>query len=136
MMAWMLLLALAQATGGTVVTVARGAYSGIHDSKEAVIRAAPEWRALWKSHAGPEAAPVVDFSTDIVAAVFLGTRSTGGFSVEIIGARRESDVLIVEYIERRPGPDDIVTQVLTSPFHIVKVPRHAGPVRFREVSGR
>jgi hypothetical protein len=42
--------------------------------------------------------------------------------------------LIVEYAERRPPADAIVTQALTTPFHIVRLPTHDGPVRFRRVS--
>jgi hypothetical protein len=75
--------------------------------------------------------PSVDFSKEIVAAVFLGTRPTGGFSVEIVGTRVEGDALVVEYAEQRPGRADIVSQVLTSPFHIVRLPTHKGPVRFQ-----
>ena len=77
----------------------------------------------------------MDFSKHAVAAVFLGTRMTGGFSVEIVGTRRDGDTLAIEYAERRPDSDAIVAQVLTSPFHIVTVPRHQGPVRFQKRAG-
>lgn len=99
-----------------------------------VVRSPAEWDTLWKSHAGPQAVPVVDFSTNMVAAVFLGERPTGGYRVAIVGVRRENDALVLDYVERAPGAADIVTQVLTSPFHIVKLPRFSGPIRFRKVA--
>lgn len=114
-------------------TVAQGASSGVEEPRQVVVRSPAEWDTLWKSHAGPQAAPAVDFSTSMVAAVFLGERPTGGYRVEIVGVRREKDALVVEYVERAPGAADIVTQILTSPFHIVKLPQFNGPIRFRKV---
>ena len=119
---------------GAVATVAQGPASAVNNPREVVVRTLPEWEALWKSHAGPQPAPAVDFSTSLVAAVFLGTRPTAGFGVEISATRRENDALVVEYVERAPGADAIVAQMLTSPFHIVKLPRFDGPVRFRKTA--
>jgi hypothetical protein len=127
-----LIAMLALAAGPAVTTVARGPMSAITESKEVVARSSTDWTALWKEHAAPQPAPAVNFSTDMVAAVFLGSRPTGGFSVEIVGTRSEGDVLIIEYAERRPGRGDIVSQVLTAPFHIVKLPTHNGSVRFQK----
>ena len=127
-----LMAMLALAAGPALTTVARGPMSAINESKEVVVRSSTEWTALWSAHAGTQSAPAVDFSTDMVAAVFLGRRATAGFSVEILEARSEGDVLIIEYAERRPGRSDIVSQVLTSPFHIVKLPTQTGSVRFQK----
>jgi hypothetical protein len=44
-------------------------------------------------------------------------------------------MLVIEYVERRPDPGGIVAQFLTSPFHIVKLPRHTGPVQFQKRAG-
>ena len=133
MTAFVLAVMMAQVPGA-VATVARGPASAVENPREVVVRTLPEWEALWKSHAGPQPAPAVDFSTSLVAAVFLGTRPTAGFGVEISGTRRENDALVVEYVERAPAPDAIVAQILTSPFHVVKLPRFDGPVRFRETA--
>lgn len=121
---------LALAADPAVTTLMRGPMSPVEDSMQVVARTAAEWTTLWKSHASAQTEPAVDFSTDMVAAVFMGTQATGGFSVEIVATRREADALIIEYVERRPGRRDVTAQVLTSPFHIVKLPKHAGPIRF------
>ena len=124
---------LALAAGPAVTTVARGSMSAITEPREVVVRSSAEWNALWKEHGSTQPLPAVDFSKELVAAVFLGSRPTGGFSVEVVGARVEGDALVFEYVEQRPGRDSIVTQVLTSPFHIVKLPAHKGSVRFQAV---
>jgi hypothetical protein len=63
-----------------------------------------------------------------VIAVFLGTRPTAGFSVTITAIAQDSGKVVVEYVERKPRPDMMVAQVLTAPFHIVKVPKDIGGV--------
>ena len=127
--------ALLQAAPSTVVTVARGTSSAIEDRRETVARTADEWSRLWMSHAGSQPSATVDLTKSMVAAVFIGTRPTGGYSVEIRGTRRDADTLVIEYAVRAPTRGDIVTQVITSPFHIVALPRHDGPVRFEQQDG-
>ena len=134
MMVLILMTMMAQTPGPSMATVGEGSSSGIDEPNTVIVRSASEWDHLWKSHAGIQPSPVLDLSTNMVAAVFLGMRPTAGFRVEIVGARRESDALVVEYVERQPGAKTLVGQVLTSPFHIVTLPRFNGPVRFRKVA--
>ena len=122
---------LALVADPTLTTVARGPMSAITDSRQVVVRSTAELASLWKEHGSSQPVPSVNFSKEIVVGVFLGTRPTGGFSVEIVGTRVEGDALVVEYTEQRPGRADIVSQVLTSPFHIVRLPTRKGPVRFQ-----
>src|SRR4029453_11878773 len=98
---------LALAADPTITTVMRGPMSAVEDSKQVAARTGGEWTTLWRSHASAQTPPAVDFSTDMVAAVFMGTQPTGGFSVEIVATRREADALIIEYVERQPGPRDV-----------------------------
>ena len=134
-MVWITLIVLAQAAAMPMTTVAEGQNSGITEPKQAIVRTAAEWNALWKSHAGSQMPPAIDFKKEMVLAVFLGERPTGGFRVQIVDAQRDGNALVVRYAERRPGADSIVTQALTSPFYIVRVPRHEGAVRFERSDG-
>ena len=134
MIAIVLISMLMEQEPSGIVTLARGTRSAVTDPTQATARTPSDWQALWKSHGGTAPAPAVDFANEMVAAVFLGTRPTGGYGVEIVSSRREGDGLIIEFIERIPPADAIVTQALTSPFHIVKVRRHDGPVRVLRVS--
>jgi hypothetical protein len=102
----------------------KGLNSSMDDKRQAVVRTDAEWSRVWTLHAGEKTRPAVDFSKDMVLALFLGTRPTAGFTTEIVGVREEAGgTLIVSYKETRPAPGDVAAQILTSPFHIVAVPK-------------
>lgn len=111
----------------------KGIASQIDMARQVTVQSAAEWTTLWSQHAGDRARPAVDFSREMVLAVFLGTRSSAGFSVEIVGAREEGGALVVTYRESRPQPGSVTAQVLTSPFHLVAVPKH-GDVKWERVT--
>jgi len=111
----------------------KGISSQIDVARQAAVRSDAEWNMLWSQHAGDRARPAVDFNREMVLAVFLGTRPTAGFSVEIVGAREESGALVVSYREGRPPTGIVTAQVLTSPYHLVAVPKH-GDVKWERVS--
>lgn len=123
-------LAYSQPSSPAPMTIAQGSTSGIEEPRQVIIRSQSDWASLWKQHGSPDLLPEVDFTKEIVAAVFLGTRPTGGFSTQISRSRLEGTTLVIEYSEQAPSADAIVTQALTSPFHIVRLPRHTGAVRF------
>ena len=116
-----------------VVTVAQGPTSNIEEPRQVVARTAAEWQALWKEHSPASALPAVEFAQSLVIGVFLGSRPTAGFSVEITAVRTEGSRTVVEYTERVPPRDAFVAQMLTSPFHLVRIMRTAGPLEFRRV---
>jgi len=111
----------------------KGITSQIDVARQAAVRSDAEWNMLWSQHAGDRARPAVDFNREMVLAVFVGTRPTAGFSVEIVGAREESGALVVSYRESRPPAGIVTAQVLTSPYHLVAVPKH-GDVKWERVS--
>lgn len=136
MIAMLLALALAAPASVPVTTIVKGEMSAIEEARQVIVRSASEWAALWKQHNWDAPAPPVDFSKQSVVGVFLGTRPTAGYSVEITRATLDGATLVVEYSERRPAPTDVTAQVLTMPFHVVSVPAHAGPVRFARVEAK
>ena len=113
-------------------TIDRGQQSNIDDAREVTVRTAAEWTALWKLHAGERPRPAVDFSKSTVMGVFLGSRPTGGYDVEITGIEKEGSDLIVTWREQRPERGAMLSQVLTMPFHLVSIPKHTGPVKFKK----
>jgi VWFA-related protein len=114
------------------ITLNNDMMSGVGRAEQVVARTADEWQALWRRHAPGRPVPAVDFAKNMVVAVFLGSRPSGGYQVEITRVRSDGTALIVEWAERRPGPDQMAAQVITAPAHIVAVPRHAGDVRFEK----
>ena len=114
-------------------TIVTDMMSQVESPKQAVARTAAEWTKLWREHAGETAVPEVDFASRTVVAVFLGTRSSAGYLVEITGTRHDKGALVVEWRERRPEPDQVSAQVITSPAHIATIPKFAGEIRFEKV---
>lgn len=113
----------------------QGQESGIEAAKQVSARNADEWDSLWKQHASGRARPSIDFGKEVVAAVFLGSRPSAGYGVQIVGVRQEGSALVVSYRETRPAPDALTAQVLTSPYHIVAIPKGSTTdVKFERVN--
>ena len=116
-------------------SIDKGLDSQLDTPRQATVRTAAEWEALWRLHGGEHARPPVDFAKELVVGVFMGSRPSAGFSVEIVGTRVDGSVLVVQYRETRPPADALVAQVLTMPYHIAAVPKRAGvtDVRFEKI---
>ena len=108
----------------------KGDQSNVDDGRQVAVRTTAEWNTLWRQHSPDRDQPRVDFGRDMVLGVFLGSRTTAGFSVEIVSALLEQGILVVRFRETRPQSDRILAQVITSPYHLVAVPRHTGDVKF------
>jgi hypothetical protein len=111
-------------------TIAKGEVSGQQVAKQVTIRTAAEWTALWNEHAPTQKMPVVDFAKDMVVGIFLGSKPSAGYEVEITGVRIQEKDVTVEYVQRQPGRGTMAAQILTEPFHLARVPKHEGTVRF------
>lgn len=119
-----------------LTTIARGDASRVSAARRVVASTADEWSTLWAVHAGPGAdAPVVDLATVTIAAAFAGEKPSAGYSLEIARAEPTAEGLRIFVDERSPGPGTIAAQIITSPFHIVSVPKAAGGVSWAEERG-
>ncbi len=117
----------------SITTIDKGFHSGVREPLEVVIRDEQEWAALWSRHASGRrpvpSPPPIDFSAEMVVGLFLGQKSTGGHSVEITRAEMDGSNLRFYYRESSPPPGAIVPQVLTQPYHLVRLSRsEAKPV--------
>jgi hypothetical protein len=56
--------------------------------------------------------------------------------VEIVAVKADGTRAVVEYRERRPAPDALNAQILTSPFHAVRVARTSATIEFRRTDGQ
>jgi hypothetical protein len=107
--------------------------SAINAPRQITVRSATEWGTLWKENGANAPLPAVDFSREMVVGVFLGSRPTGGYGVEIVRAIGNSGALVVEYVESAPSRDAITAQILTAPYHLAAIPKHEGMVSFKRV---
>ena len=105
-------------------TLAKGGYGGIEEPVNLVIKDNKKWDSLWskvyKTRIPKPELPEVNFEEEMILAVFMGYYPTGGYSVSIENIIEKEERLIVEKKVVTPGPDDMVTNAITHPFHIVK----------------
>lgn len=113
--------------------IARGDQSNIDERREVVVRSQKEWTALWRQHDFEREAPRVDFTKEMVVAVFLGSQTTAGHAVRIVGSASDASGFVIRYQVDRPAAGGVAAQVLTFPFHIVAMPIRAGAARFQQV---
>ncbi|MCA1850503.1 MAG: protease complex subunit PrcB family protein, partial [Acidobacteria bacterium] len=85
-----------------------------------------DWQRTWRVIGNDRRAPEVNFNTRAVVVVYQGQKPTGGYSISITEIRRDGTNLAVRVNERRPASEDITTQVITSPFVAVSIPRPPG----------
>ena len=111
-------------------TVAQGTIGQVLEPREVVVRSDEAWELLWSENSPQTNRPAVDFSQTLLVGMFLGSRPTAGFTVEIVQVRRQGTLAVVEYVEHRPAPGTLTAQVLTAPFHVVSLPRDVHTVRF------
>ena len=104
----------------------RGQYGNIVDGTQTVLRDEGEFASFWADlhvdqSTTPEL-PAIDFESQVVVAVVLGERPTGGYDVGVDAVTANEDgAMRVEYTETVPGDACGVTQALTSPYILVSV---------------
>ena len=106
-----------------------GQSAGGKEKQCAVVRSWQEWAILWAKHRGSlKILPDVDFSKEMIVAVFLSERSTGGYKVELqlmADPLRPQSRLVVFYREAPPPAGGAVIQLVTRPFAMRKTPKFA-----------
>jgi hypothetical protein len=118
----------------TFLQIGRGSYGGVSERRFVVVRSPEEWLELWAEINGNvlpiPPAPQVDFTRNAVAAVFQGLKRSGGYSIAVQGIFESGDRITVTVREDEPGPRNLVTMALSSPWHAVVFPHPGKPVRF------
>ncbi len=109
-----------------------GTFSGIRELKKVVIRDQKAFEELWKQHQpqGGTPLPSVDFKNCDVVAVFAGSKTTGGYTVEIGPIERKGKSAAVHAAITKPGPGSMTIQAFTYPFAMVGVPKLPAEVKF------
>ena len=110
--------------------------SGVGEPARLVIRDEPLWRATWAAIWSPvepqPAVPAVDFAREMVVVAARGGRPSGGYGIVVDSATLHGATLVVHVRATSPGPRCSVTGALTAPVDAARLPRHDGPVEFRE----
>lgn len=125
---------------GEVVAITRtfpaSTSGGLRAETKAVVKDGKAWEEIWakaNGHLAPvPKAPTVDFGKEMVAVYGCGERKTGGWSAEVVGARRVEGRLRILYAVRAPAKDAATAQAVTMPWHAVVLPRSEEPVEWAE----
>ncbi|MFH0791079.1 MAG: alpha/beta fold hydrolase, partial [Candidatus Omnitrophota bacterium] len=94
------------------------------------------WQRVWTGYMGSSdlapTLPAIDFSKEMVIAVFMGQKPTSGYSISITKIEEYPDKLRVYVYEEKPNFEigQVVSEVLTFPYHIVKLNKFTLPVEF------
>jgi hypothetical protein len=107
--------------------LAKGAFSGIHEPKQEIIRDGSEWEKIWTKHSASARAsgkiPAVDFNKEMIVLVTMGRQKTGGYAIEVAKVETAGERLKIFVKRTSPPPGAMAIQALTAPFHFVTVPK-------------
>ena len=101
-----------------------------------LVNDAREFRRLWLGGNLKGDVPAINFATRSVIFVRQGQQSSGGYGIGVRAVRRTPNEVVLEVDETRPAPDGFTTQVITSPFIVISVPRinPGTPIRFADAA--
>src|SRR5258705_6016392 len=102
-------------SSGELKTLVEGFQSSITDPFVAVIRDDATYEKLRKMEPNLPKLEADFFRLNVVVVAYMGSRNTGGYSVEI--SRVENGKISVA--EKAPAKDAMTAQVITSPFKLV-----------------
>lgn len=125
----LILLTVAQSPM-TFTTIQQGPLSGVDTERRVVVRTEAEWNALWREHQPDRPEPRIDFSRSMVVALFMGSRRTAGYAVQVTRVERTDNGVTVFYRQTAPDPGAMTAQMITAPFQIIQLDRIPGEVRF------
>ncbi len=98
------------------------------DRRFLLITGPTAWNAfLRQQRSQPDAWPGVDWKRHVVLVALMGGKRTGGYRITIKKVQVREKTVIVHVEEVHPRPGEMVIQVLTSPFHVVALPRDVLP---------
>jgi len=100
-------------------------YDDIKKMKFVVIKTGEELNTFLYNHNMQEKIQLDESDEYIYIAAFQGLQSSAGYEIEIKDIKRDGETVTVKVKLRTPGSDEITADVLTSPYHIVKVKREA-----------
>ncbi|HMS57033.1 MAG TPA: protease complex subunit PrcB family protein [Fimbriimonadaceae bacterium] len=117
-----------------------GTYSSVQQESRFIINNQAEFERYWSTAFGESASKTpkdVKWGEEMLVAVHLGTKSTGGFSCFVQSIERAAaNTILVTYCERSPGPGMMAPTVITSPFEIVRMNRAGGNFEFKKTTAQ
>jgi hypothetical protein len=120
--------------------LAKGAFSGIQEPSQQVIKDKSALEMAWAKHSsggrGTGKLPEVDFTKEMVILVAMGRKNTGGYAIQVTKVEPVGDKLQISVQRTSPKPGSMAIQALTSPFQVVAVPKSDLTPEFVDASPR
>lgn len=95
------------------------------ENQELIIDTEQEFREFWvdlhEQRSPAPDVPEIDFDTETVIAVLMGVQTTGGYYTNIEEVGVYEGVTGINVLETIPGEGCVTTQVLTMPYHIIRI---------------
>lgn len=100
-----------------------------------VIQSEKEWEILRKkmnavNHSQGEVS--IDFDESTVLVYFDQIRPNGGYTIEIVKVIESDDLITAMY--KSTAPSGMATDIMTQPFHVVKISKTSKTVKFLPVT--
>jgi protease stability complex PrcB-like protein len=113
--------------------IQQGTYSGKKDADAEIIDQQAKWEQLWKQHVSvlvPQPpVPEIDFTSNVVAVIFAGEKTTGGYAVVIKDVVTDVDDVVVHYRLTEPQPNSFTLQVICQPYVMLRIAKPKGTVK-------
>jgi len=95
-----------------------------------VIHDQTSFMAYWQVMAPGKPMPQVDFNQNDVAVIFLGSRPTTGYAIQIDGVQEGTDAVTLAWHELVPAPGTATLKSVTSPWAMGILPKTSKQVLF------
>jgi hypothetical protein len=107
------------AEGGQAAGVEQAEYALIANEEQLL----NFWNRAYGSQLNVPPLPDVDFRRETIVAAFAGTKPTGGYGLSVDDVTLEGNDAYIDLKEIQPAADAITTQVLTSPWIMLRILR-------------
>lgn len=109
-----------------------GSSSRLAEQRTIAIRSLRKWKQVWRQlHPTPKKRPTVDFAKRTLILATQGERPNSGYSITIERVVLDAGELTVHVAEQEPDPAVPTCsqlQVITRPYHLVRVRRTDRPI--------
>ena len=123
-----------------IVVLASGSHSNMKDQQYMDIHNQADFDAMWQkafvNQSGAPAKPVVDFSKDMVLAVFIGDQPTGGYTIRLNNTDASGDNVDVTVLVTQPGQNCRHPESSSDAFLIAAIPASTKSVNFNPQAAR
>lgn len=114
-------------------TIDKGTQSGYNKRASVLIKDQQKWEEIWNLHTSNldqvPRIPEIDFKTEMAIAVFRGEFPSSGYSTEVASVVNKNGRLLV-IVNETDDINGMVLDVITYPFHIIKLKRSDSSVEF------